>query len=63
MTGEELLLAFDAQYRAIVQMNRLLLEMVEEARDQGLMRELYSAVNKADAELGVGGLDRPAPII
>lgn len=58
-TTEELLHAVEMQYRTIIQMNRLLTQMVEELRQSGEVRQLYAMQIKVDEEEGVSHLDRP----
>jgi hypothetical protein len=49
-TNEELLQVVEVQYRTIMQMNRLLTEMVEQLRDRGMVRELLQMQMRVDDE-------------
>lgn len=49
-TNENLLVTIEMQYRTIIQMNRVLHQMVEEARLRGMINELFSMIEKVDTD-------------
>jgi len=62
-TNEELLLSIEVQYRTIIQMNRLLLQMVEEARTRGMVGELFKLQNRVELEEQPRHEERPPLIL
>jgi hypothetical protein len=62
-TNEELLLSIEVQYRTIIQMNRLLLQMVEEARARGMVGELFKMQSRVELEEQPRHEERPPLIL
>jgi len=62
-TNEELLLSIEVQYRTIIQMNRLLLQMVEEARVRGMVGELFKMQSRVELEEQPHHEERPPLIL
>jgi hypothetical protein len=62
-TNEELLLSIEVQYKAIIQMNRLLQQMVEEARTRGMVGELFKMQSRVELEEQPRHEERPPLII
>jgi len=62
-TNEELLLSIEVQYKAIIQMNRLLQQMVEEARTRGMVGELFKMQSRVELEEQPRHEDRPPLIL
>jgi hypothetical protein len=59
MTDEELLQHIENQYRATVQMNKLLREMIEMARERNLVREMF----RIQETIGADYQDRPPMVL
>ena len=63
MSNEELINGIESQYRAIIQMNRLLLQMVEAARARGMVGELFKMQSRVELEEQPRHEERPPLII
>jgi hypothetical protein len=62
-TNEELLLSIEVQYRTIIQMNRLLQQMVEEARARGMVGEMFKMQSRVELEERPRHEERPPLIL
>jgi hypothetical protein len=49
-TNENLLVTIEMQYRTIIQMNRVLHQMVEEARLRGMISDLFSMQERVEID-------------
>jgi hypothetical protein len=63
MNNEDLINGIEAQYRAIIQMNRLLHQMVEEARERQLVAELFKMQHRVELEERPEHHERPPVLL
>jgi hypothetical protein len=63
ISNEELLMSIEVQYRAIIQMNRLLLQMVDQGRGRGLVGELFKLQDRLEQEVRPLHEERPPLIL
>jgi hypothetical protein len=50
LNKEELLITIEMQYRTIIQMNRVLHQMVEVARENGMVSELFKMQERVERD-------------